>query len=558
MAKTESTAVNDLIKIATTQTPLANDPSDDLMFTIPPKGRDRSTKMVAPLPPMRVPHGTQEHAIAMPAIKAGGSPAKGTATVPPLPQIARTRTPLPPPLPSSRPSIPVPPIATVAPLPPTAPSLPAPPIAPSIPAPPIAVAPVAAPEFLTDSIDPAEPIATRTTRPSLPPPSRPALPSEYPVVSAVHSLPMAPAAPWADDDNSIDIDASQFRGDSTAQVARPRTNLEWVIKLAPWMGVMVAIGVAVGAYIVIDSKSSTAKAAAPSVEVVAEAEPVAPATGDSPAVASPAIAAAAAAAPSETATPPADEPEAVTPPNLAATAEEPKAVTPPNLAAPAQPSIVAPAPTAGAIAKRPVFVDVRIDSAPTGATVTLVDRGKRTFLGTTPISTAVDPSRTYQVVFEHARRPTQSAQLDPKASTRLAVTLGRSGTPKTEVAMPAVKTAKVAKPAKSAKLVEPAWDAPAAKIEKSVTPAPAAEAPVAEKAEKAVGGNGVLMISSKPPCEIHIDGKATGLMTPQRSLPLSAGKHKIMLVNAAEKIKKTFTVDITANETSKVIQNLMQ
>ena len=57
------------------------------------------------------------------------------------------------------------------------------------------------------------------------------MPSQYPVVSAVHSQPMAPrtaaearerdATPWADD-NSIDIDASEFHGDSTAQVARSR------------------------------------------------------------------------------------------------------------------------------------------------------------------------------------------------------------------------------------------------------------------------------------------------------------------------------------------------
>ena len=153
MAKTESTAVNDLIKIAATQTPLRKDPSEDLMFTIPPK-KDRSSKHVmtprgtdVPLPRDRAPHGTQEHAIAMPAMKAGGSPAKGTATVPSLPQIARTRTPLPPPLPSSKSSIPVPPIAA------SRPSIPVPPIPPSRPSmsvPAIAVAPIEAPEFLSE------------------------------------------------------------------------------------------------------------------------------------------------------------------------------------------------------------------------------------------------------------------------------------------------------------------------------------------------------------------------------------------------------------------------
>ena len=80
--------------------------------------------------------------------------------------------------------------------------------------------------------------------------------------------------------------------------------------------------------------------------------------------------------------------------------------------------------------------------------------------------------------------------------------------------------------------------------------APRAEAPKA-------GASGVLMVSSKPPCEIYVDGKATGLMTPQRSLSLSAGAHKITLINSAEKIKKTLTIQITADQPTKLIQDLM-
>jgi hypothetical protein len=134
--------------------------------------------------------------------------------------------------------------------------------------------------------------------------------------------------------------------------------------------------------------------------------------------------------------------------------------------------------------------------------------------------------------------------------------------------------APVAKLAKPAKIIEPTWDTQpawdtqiekAAKATKATTravapePAKAETAPApAPKAEKAVGGTGVLMISSKPPCEIHVDGKATGLMTPQRALSLSAGKHKITLVNPAQKIKKSFAVQITANESTKVIQDLSE
>jgi hypothetical protein len=66
------------------------------------------------------------------------------------------------------------------------------------------------------------------------------------------------------------------------------------------------------------------------------------------------------------------------------------------------------------------------------------------------------------------------------------------------------------------------------------------------------------MISSKPPCEIVVDGKPTGLTTPQREISLPAGPHKITLVNKAERIDKTISVQITAEQPTKVIQDLMK
>ena len=66
------------------------------------------------------------------------------------------------------------------------------------------------------------------------------------------------------------------------------------------------------------------------------------------------------------------------------------------------------------------------------------------------------------------------------------------------------------------------------------------------------------MISSKPPCEILVDGKSTGLTTPQRAIKLPAGGHRITLVNATERINKTIAVQITAGTPTKVIQDLMQ
>ncbi len=481
MAKTESTAVNDLIKIATTQTPLRRDPSDDLMFAVPSK-KDRSTKQQnalvprgADVPLSRVPHGTQEHAIAMPALKAPRAPLSPLASSPP----------------SFAPS----PVET-------------------------------APEFLSDSFE----ALTSTSGPSLESleiataevaaiEPRSPMPSEYPVVSAVHSQPLARAPlpklgevepMWAEDSLDVDVEVAPVHSDSTAQLAKPRTTLAWLIKLAPLAGAMIVLGVSVGGYLVFDGQSGKQRTAA-------AADPTG---GAVPSALAPAIAAPAAVA----------------------------AVTPPNLAA--APSITTPAPTAAAIAGRPTLVDIRIDSKPSGATVTLVDRGKQTFLGTTPISTAVDPSRAYDVVFSHPRRPTQTAHLDPKQANRVAVTLGRTGTPSTttEIARPAAPSAPVSKITKPAKLEK------VAKLETTEH----ATAETASATEKAVGGNGTLMISSKPPCEIHVDGKSTGLMTPQRSLSLSAGKHKITLVNPGLKIKKSVAVEITANESTKVIQDLTE
>jgi hypothetical protein len=249
------------------------------------------------------------------------------------------------------------------------------------------------------------------------------------------------------------------------------------------------------------------------------------------------------------------------------------------------------------------LVDVRIDSKPSGATVMLVDNGKTSFLGTTPLATTVDASQQYDVVFTLQGRPTQMAHLDPTTSARLDVKLPRAASKaapvdkladfvekpavvekKSEAKIEAKTDAKVATKTdakvatktdaraetktdvkaetkkgdaktdkKAAKLAEPTFDE-AAELA-SIGEAPAKKPEKAAKADAA--GEGTLMISSKPPCDIFIDGKATGLTTPQRSISLPVGTHKITLVNTAEGIKKTLPVQITADKPTKLIQDLM-
>jgi hypothetical protein len=153
--------------------------------------------------------------------------------------------------------------------------------------------------------------------------------------------------------------------------------------------------------------------------------------------------------------------------------------------------------------------------------------------------------------------------LDGYASVILPVDEGESmvtgyldgSAPKKAVAKAAPKKAEpkvepVAKPkAEKAKVV---------KTPSSKAPAEKAIATTKPKKEKTVasGGDGTLMIGAKPPCQIIIDGRNTGLTTPQRALDLSAGKHKVTLVNKEHGIKESFTVSIKAGQSTRVVKDL--
>jgi hypothetical protein len=189
------------------------------------------------------------------------------------------------------------------------------------------------------------------------------------------------------------------------------------------------------------------------------------------------------------------------------------------------------------------LVDVRINSKPAGATVMLVDDGKTSFLGTTPLATSVDASKSYDVIFTLEGRPTQMAHLDPATSARVDISLPRAHHHESKATAPATATKKAAK---------------SSTFDEEAELASLGEAPKkASKPKADAGGEGTLMVSSKPPCEIYIDGKATGLTTPQKSIALSAGSHKVTFINAAENIKKTVSVSITADKPTKLIQDLM-
>ncbi|HEY3802593.1 MAG TPA: hypothetical protein VGL61_08285 [Kofleriaceae bacterium] len=197
----------------------------------------------------------------------------------------------------------------------------------------------------------------------------------------------------------------------------------------------------------------------------------------------------------------------------------------------------------------PKLADVRIDSTPPGATVTLVDGDKTSVLGTTPLATSLDPSRGYDVVLAAQGRPSKQVHLDVASTPHLEIALDK----------PAPAPAATPAPAPAPEATPPHETVAATPVHHRAATA-ARSAPVGQIADPgfdSFGGNGTLMVSTKPPCEIEVDGKATGMRTPQRAMALSAGAHKITFVNAAEHINKTISVSISADHTTKLIKDLL-
>jgi len=236
-------------------------------------------------------------------------------------------------------------------------------------------------------------------------------------------------------------------------------------------------------------------------------------------------------------------------------------------AAPA-PAVAEPAPVAAPPAAKPGLTTLPITSWPNGAVVTLVDNGNATVLGKTPVSAALDPSHSYDVVFAVVGRPTTVKHVDLAKMQELAVDLDSEP----GAAKAADKVAE--KPAEKQVVAAAPVTAPAPahhhheETAIAATPAPHVAARSKPKqlvlatpdfdtgaAPAPTGGNGMLMVSAKPPCDILIDGKSTGLATPQRAISLPPGAHAITLVNSQNGIKKTIAVKVEAKKSTKLIKD---
>ena len=191
------------------------------------------------------------------------------------------------------------------------------------------------------------------------------------------------------------------------------------------------------------------------------------------------------------------------------------------------------------------------NSEPPGADVALVVDGERRPIGTTPTQATLDPRKQYRAVFEKtgyvaAARPLSFATTQDDALT-VAVVLERASQPQPGRATPEPRSDTPRSIAEA--MGRPERPRPPVAQPPQATPPPRPDPP------RAVTGTGTLSIGAKPSCRIYIDGKDTGLFTPQRDLELKAGQRRIMLVNPEYDIRKRFTVTIAPGASEKVIKD---
>ncbi|HKE15869.1 MAG TPA: protein kinase [Kofleriaceae bacterium] len=178
----------------------------------------------------------------------------------------------------------------------------------------------------------------------------------------------------------------------------------------------------------------------------------------------------------------------------------------------------------------------KFTSEPPGAKVILLVDGEKRSIGVSPVEARLDPRKRYDVVFRRDG-------YEP-ATRQVAMTGGN------EVQVAAVLDR--AQPGQ--KPVDERVAAAAARRPRAPAARDAVELPRDDAAEPA--GEGMLGLSSKPPCRIFIDGRDIGQKTPQVGLKLKAGRHRVTLINNEFGLKESFVVEIQAGETVKAIKDL--
>jgi serine/threonine protein kinase len=111
-------------------------------------------------------------------------------------------------------------------------------------------------------------------------------------------------------------------------------------------------------------------------------------------------------------------------------------------------------------------------------------------------------------------------------------------------------------PRERAVRVAPKKTVPAAAAPSDESPRDKPVPRLAEKPAIAGAGEGYLRLGSRPWTNITVDGKDTGLHTPQTHMKLPAGSHRITLANPQFGVKETFSVEISAGATETIIKDL--
>lgn len=202
----------------------------------------------------------------------------------------------------------------------------------------------------------------------------------------------------------------------------------------------------------------------------------------------------------------------------------------------------------------------------------LIRDGQSERMGLTPLSFKLNPKYAYEILlrkkgYQDWSRPVRfsrsstiriDAVLEPaqateqpkvplknkRAQTDHVVTTAKNNGPITE-RLPKTKTNHPVKANQNTRhSPKPARNVPE---KNAVTPPPVKPQPPV--------GAGTLLINSNPWTRIIVDGKDTGLTTPQKKLPLPAGKHVITLRNSKFNIDESITVDIQPGQSTKVIKN---
>ncbi|HUS31607.1 MAG TPA: protein kinase [Kofleriaceae bacterium] len=223
---------------------------------------------------------------------------------------------------------------------------------------------------------------------------------------------------------------------------------------------------------------------------------------------------------------------------------------------------------------QPIDISGTFSSDPAGATVSLIVDGKRETLGPSPAKTKLDPRKTYQVLFEKTGYVSVNKPIvfTGSADEPISVVLEKAGavaavatqTPKTETKTETQTQVKVQTPKTNTggtpvtrpdTKTETKVETPKTETKTETKTEAKVETPKVETPKAEAKGEGTLLLGSKPPCDIFIDGKATGLQTPQRDIKLTSGKHKITLVNNEFGIKETFSVEIKPDAVEKQIKD---